>query len=150
MDDKIVKNLIELKIRYFGSKFFSLKNWIMFNKIDLPEGMLVSDIEEWAAEKQTYLAQQKVSLDGIKSNYEQIIVDRLDAAAMLQENIMMMLGDVAEAKDAKEIAMSMHKIAQLQDEAMQILKVDAYRSNLYEKNKTSTENLLRENIIIPE
>jgi hypothetical protein len=147
MEDKLVQELIELQVRYFGSKFFSVKNWIMFNHIILPEGMVASDLDDWAPEKQLYLAQSKVDMDGIKSNYEAILVDRLDTAAALQEKIMDMLLFIEDSKEAKDIAQSMHKIAQLQDEAMIILKVDAYRSNLYEKNKTSTENLLKENVI---
>ncbi len=147
MEDNLIKDLIRLKARYFGSKFFSLKNWKMFNNITLPEGVTIEDIEGWAPEKQQYLAESKVSLDGIKSNYEIIIIDRLDAAAALQEKIMEMLIGVDDTRDAKDIAMTMAKIATLQDEAMTILKVDAYRSDLYEKNKTSTENLLKENVI---
>lgn len=147
MDNDIVKDLIELKVRYFGSRFFSVKNWVMFAGIRLPVGVKADDLTDWEPEKQQYLAKSKVDLDGIKSHYEQIIVDRLDAAAALQENINMMLIGVDDTRDAKDIAITMTKIAQLQDEAMQILKVDAYRSNLYEMNKTSTENLLKENVI---
>ena len=144
MNESLVKDLIEMKARYFGSNFISVKNWIMFAEVRLPEGMKASDIEGWAVEKQTYQAQAKVHLDGIKSSYETLIVDRLDAAAALQNKILSFLNEIDNSKDAKEIAMTMSKIAEMQDEAMKILKVDAYRSNLYEKNKTATENLLKD------
>ena len=84
-------------------------------------------------------------MNGIKSTYEALIIDRLDAAAALQERISVMLGSVVESKDAVNIAKTMKTIAELQDEAMKLLKVDAYKNNLYEENKVSTENLLKEN-----
>ena len=145
MDENLVQVLLELKVRYFASSYFSIANWIMFNRIQLPDGLLQEDMQEWANEKQLYLAASKINLDGIKSNYEKTIIDRLDSAAALQEKIMIMLVNITESKDAKDIATSMTKIAQLQDEAMAILKVDAYRSEVYEKNKVATDLLLREN-----
>ena len=146
MNDDLVKKMIEMKYRYFGSNFISVKNWIMFSEIKLPEGMTAKDIEGWAVEKQAYQAASKVELDGIKSSYEAMIVDRLDAAAALQDKILRLLVNVENSKDAKDIALTMNKIAEMQDEAMRILKVDAYRSNLYEKNKTATENLLKDSM----
>ena len=79
MDEKLVQVLLELKVRYFASSYFSIANWIMFNRIKLPDGLLQEDMQEWANEKQLYLAASKVNLDGIKSNYEQTIIDRLDS-----------------------------------------------------------------------
>lgn len=145
MEQNLIDLLIQLKLRYFGSRFFSLKNWLIFNEIKLPEGIKMSDIEDWAQEKQLFLAEQKVYTDGIKATYESLILDRLDAAAALQERITSMLNSIVESKDAANIAKTMKTIAELQDEAFKLLKVDAYRSNLYELNKTSTENLLKEN-----
>ena len=145
MEEKLIQELIDLKMRYFGSKFFSIKNWAVFNEIKLPEGMKLSDIEDWAEEKQSFLAEQKIHIDGIKSVYESLIVDRLDAAAQLQYRIEGMLAGALESKDAANIAKTMKTIAELQDEAMKLLKVDAFRSNLYQRNKVSTENLLKEN-----
>ena len=145
MEQNLIDLLIQLKLRYFGSRFFSVKNWIIFNEIKLPAGITSNDIESWGEEKQFYLAEQHIKLNGIKSTYEALIIDRLDAAAALQERISVMLGSVVESKDAVNIAKTMKTIAELQDEAMKLLKVDAYKNNLYEENKVSTENLLKEN-----
>ena len=145
MEEKLIQELIDLKMRYFGSRFFSIKNWVIFNEIRLPEGIKIDDIQDWAEEKQYYLAEQRVKIDGIKSAYESLIIDRLDAAAQLQYKIQEMLVGALESKDAANIAKTMKTIAELQDEAMRLLKVDGFRSNLYEQNKTSTEDLLKEN-----
>lgn len=150
MNENIIKTLIQLKIRYFGSKFFSIKNWVALNSIELPEGVGIDDIAGWAEEKQLYLAKEKVELNGIKTAYEQMIIDRLDSAAAIQEKIMYSLSQIQDNKDLETITKTMEKVAKLQDEAMNILKVDAYRSNLYEMNKTSTEDLISETLKVGE
>jgi uncharacterized protein (DUF2342 family) len=146
MDEKLIQNLIQLKLRYFGSRYFSVKNWITFNEITLPDGIDADALSDWEEEKQKYLSKEKVDLEGIKSNYESVLIDRLDSSAAIQEKIMLNLTLVSETKDLEKIAKTMEKVAKLQDEAMAILKVDAYRSDLYEKNKTSIENLMKEQL----
>ena len=145
MEQNLIQELLELKMRYFGSKYFSLTNWIVFNGIKLPLGLKVEDIDGWAEEKQHYLAEQKLYINGIKSTYESMLIDRLDAAAALQERVSQMLSSIAESKDAANIAKTLKTISEIQDEAMKLLKVDAFRSDLYEKNKVSVDNLLLEN-----
>ena len=142
--ENFVDELIDLKMRYFGSQYFSIKNWIMFNQIKLPGSLKPEDIEDWANEKQYFLAEQKVQINNIKSAYEKMLIDRLDAASALQERINNLLMSAMESKDAANIAKSLKTVAELQDEAMKLLKVDAFRNDLYERNKTSTEDLLKE------
>lgn len=144
MQEQKLKELTDLKVIYFGSRYLTTQNWLSFSNSKLPEGVSLDDIQSWEEEKQLYLEHQKAFLDGIKTNYEKTIIDRLDAAAALQNKMTELLNEETTSKGAKEIAQTLQTIAKLQDEAMVILKVDAFRSNLYDKNKTSTTNLLNE------
>lgn len=140
----IIDELIVLKKRYFGSPFFSLKNWKNFAEVEFPEGLTLEDIEGWTEEKQAYLSQSKVAMDGIQQAYEKLLIDRLDTASALQLKIISQLKEIEGSQDAQRISRALKTVAELQDEAMGLLKVDSFTSNLYDMNKASTDNLLKE------
>lgn len=141
--------LIKLKVRYFGSQFFSLDNFLVFNEVQLPEGLTREIVEEigrhWPEEKQTELAKSKVFTQGITQQYQSMILNRIDQTTALQNKINILLGDIPDSKDAQQIAKTIQTLAKVQDEAAKLLKVEAFKNYAYEKNKAATENLLKEN-----
>lgn len=149
-DDRIKQEffdaLKELKARYFGSAFFGLKTWIELNEITLPYNLKPEDLEDWEIDKHKYLSQSKIELDGIKNAYQKSLVERLDLSSGLQAKIINMLKAIENSKDAQQIARTLKSIGEIQSDIMETLKIDAYKSDLYLKNKTATESLLKEQI----
>lgn len=140
----IVEELLTLKAKYFGSQFFNLNSWLKFNAIKLPHNLTVLDIEGWAEEKQYYLAKSNVAMDGIQKYYQKMLIDRLDYAAALQMRVATLIEGLKTPRETGEVARALKNIADIQDSAMEKLKIDAYKANLYEMNKVSTESLLKD------
>lgn len=133
-----------LKLKYFSSRFFSVQNWVMFDRVKLPEGLTIKDMEDWAEEKGLYLAQEKINIELIKTSYQHILIDRLDAIVALQEEIKVKLVDgLEDTKDLNNISRSLKTIADIQDETMKLLKVDSFQSLDYEKNQVATDSLIK-------
>ena len=55
MEQNLIDLLIQLKLRYFGSRFFSVKNWITFNEIKLPAGIKAEMILKAGAKRNNFI-----------------------------------------------------------------------------------------------
>lgn len=145
-EQELQERLIELKTWYFGSKYFSVKNWAIFNRVELPSNIDPEQLLDWEPQKQKWLAQEKVSLEGVGQDFKRRLRDRLDTAAALKEKLIEIYGSIDEAKDVNQATLALKKISEIEDEVAKLLKINSYEANLYEKNKTSTEKILKENI----
>lgn len=136
--------LIELKLKYFSSRYFSLKNWINFENIKLPEGLTLSDIEGWPYDKQLYLAQEKINIELIRESYQHILLDRLDTITALTDAINDLIkNNTLETKDLTHITRSLKTISENQDETMKLLKIDSFKASQYDLNKVSVDELVK-------
>jgi len=144
-EDALQKELTRLRAWYFGSKYYSVKNWIAFNNVQLPEGLDPGMLSDWEPAKQEWLASDKVELQGVGEDYRKRLRDQLDVASALKEKLIETYGNLQEAKDVNQATLALKKIAEIEADVAKALKINSYRANIYEKNKTSTTNLLKEN-----
>lgn len=142
--ENLDKILIQLKLKYFSSRYFSLKNWINFDGIKLPDGLTLSDIENWPYEKQLYLAQEKVNMELIRESYQHILLDRLDTMTALTDSINNLIkNNELETKDLTNITRSLKTISETQDETMKLLKIDSFKASQYDLNKVTLDELIK-------
>ena len=46
LSENLISEMIRLKAWYFGSKYFSVKNWLIFNKVKLPDGVDIDNLSD--------------------------------------------------------------------------------------------------------
>jgi hypothetical protein len=143
-DQKFQERLTELRAWFFASKYYSVKNWAIFNQVELPKGIDPDALLDWEPQKQTWLAKDKIRLEGVGEDYKKRLRDRLDTATAMKEKLISIYGSIETAKDVNQATLALKKLAEIEDEVAKLLKINSYEANIYEKNKTSTENLLRE------
>ena len=138
------KELIRLKAWYFGSKYFSVKNWAIFEQVELPGGINAEELLDWEPEKQAWLAEDKINLQGVGEDFRKRLRDRLDTATAMKEKLIDIYGSIESAKDVNQATLALKKIAEIEDEVAKLLKLNSFEANIYEKNKTNVDKILKE------
>lgn len=142
--NELEKTLIELKLKYFSSRYYSLKNWINFDSVILPDGITLVDLESWPDEKQLYLAQEKINISLIRESYQHLLLDRLDTITALNSKITeLVVNNSLETKDLTNITRSLKIISEIEAETMKLMKIDAVKISQYDLNKASVDELIK-------
>lgn len=144
-NSKDVEFLEKLKLKYFSSSFLAIRNFFMFTKYPIPEGVEADDLLHWEYEKSLYLAKEKTELENISILYQKTIIDRIDAAVASVEQIKEKIKNTNETKELKDLVYGLKQAAEIIDGSMDKLKISSYKSKDYEKN-TSTINQKLKNI----